>query len=171
MGSFNATITERFSLRGSYSYAHAELTDAAPNLITALDPPGFGTVYVDGQEGDRLPGSPKYQASLYAEYNLPLSNGLDLNFAYGFTASGDVLTRTGGRGAAQRSGRGLGRDRLHRQHLGRVCRDGRTLQPRREPGAEGCGRRPCPRPELLHQRLAAAQNRTSVHQEVRPLTS
>lgn len=96
--SFDAAVTERFSLRGSYSYAQAELTDDAPNLITALDPPGFGTVYVDGEAGDRLPGSPEYQASLYAEYNMPLSSGLDLDFAYGFTASGDVLTRTGARG-------------------------------------------------------------------------
>lgn len=96
--SFDAAVTERFSLRGSYSYAKAELTDDAPNLITALDPPGFGTVYVDGEAGDRLPGSPEYQASLFAEYNWPMSNGLDLDFAYGFTASGDVLTRTGARG-------------------------------------------------------------------------
>ena len=29
---------------------------------------------------------------------MPLSSGLDLDFAYGFTASGDVLTRTGARG-------------------------------------------------------------------------
>lgn len=95
--SFQAAVTERFSLRGSYSYAQAELTDDAPNLLTTLTPPGFDTDYVDGIAGDRLPGSPEYQASLSAEYNWPLSNGLDLDFAYGFTASGDVLTRTGGR--------------------------------------------------------------------------
>ena len=96
--SFNARVTEDFSLRGSYSYAKAELTDEAPNLITALDPPGFGTVYVDGEAGDRLPGSPEYQASLYGEYAWPMSNGLELDFSYGMTFSGDVLTRTGGRG-------------------------------------------------------------------------
>ncbi|MFN7110408.1 MAG: TonB-dependent receptor [Brevundimonas sp.] len=96
--SFNAQVTEAFSLRGSYSYAQAELTDLAERLITTIEPPGFGTVYVDGQEGDRLPGSPEYQASLYGEYTWPMANGLDLDFAYGATFSGDVLTRTGGRG-------------------------------------------------------------------------
>jgi len=99
--SFDAAVTERFSLRGSYSYAKAELTDDAPNLITTIAGSGdtpFETSYVDGEAGDRLPGSPEYQASLFAEYNWPMSNGLDLDFAYGFTASGDVLTRTGARG-------------------------------------------------------------------------
>ncbi|CAN5399304.1 TonB-dependent receptor [soil metagenome] len=95
---FNAQVTSRFSLRGSLSYTKAELTDLAPRLITTITPPGFDTSYVDGQSGDRLPGSPEYQASLYANYAQPLSNGMTVDYGYGISASGDVLTRTGGRG-------------------------------------------------------------------------
>ena len=99
--SFNGQITDAFSLRGSYSYTKAELTDDAPNLITAIvgtGPRPYDTFYVDGEDGDRLPGSPEYQVSLFANYEYPLSNGMTLDFGYGVTASGDVLTRTGGRG-------------------------------------------------------------------------
>ena len=99
--SFNSQITDAFSLRGSYSYTKAELTDDAPNLITAIvgtGPRPYDTFYVDGEDGDRLPGSPESQFSLFANYEYPLSNGMTLDFGYGVTASGDVLTRTGGRG-------------------------------------------------------------------------
>lgn len=99
--SFNAQVTDAFSLRGSYSYTKAELTDLAPNLITAITgeaPTPYDTFYVDGEAGDRLPGSPEYQLSLFADYAYPLANGMTLDFGYGVTASGDVLTRTGGRG-------------------------------------------------------------------------
>lgn len=99
--SFNAQITDAFSLRGSYSYTQAELTDDAPNLITAIvgtGPTPYDTFYVDGEAGDRLPGSPEYQFSLFANYEYPLANGMTLDFGYGLAASGDVLTRTGGRG-------------------------------------------------------------------------
>lgn len=96
---FDAQITDRFSLRGSYSYARAELTDVTVNLVARLDTASpYDIIYEDGQPGDRLPGSPEYQASLYADYEYPLANGLQLNFAYGISAFGDVLTRTGGRG-------------------------------------------------------------------------
>ncbi|KAK0332557.1 hypothetical protein LTR94_024377, partial [Friedmanniomyces endolithicus] len=63
--SFIGQVTDAFTLRGSYSYVQAELTDLAERLITTIVPPGFGTEYVDGQAGDRLPGSPEYQASLF----------------------------------------------------------------------------------------------------------
>lgn len=95
--SFDAQVTSQFSVRGSYSYTEAQLTALAPNLLTTINPPGFDTSYVDGQEGDRLPGSPKYQFSLFADYRHPLANGMELDFGYGVTASGDVLTQTGGR--------------------------------------------------------------------------
>jgi len=97
--SFNARVTPQFTLRGSYAYTDSELTALAPNLIPMINPPGYQSTvtYVDGQAGDRLPGSPKHQGSLYGVYRTQLGEG-DISFAYGVTAQGDVLTRTGGRG-------------------------------------------------------------------------
>lgn len=99
--SFDALVTEAFSLRGSFSHTTAELTDRAPNLITQIKgtiPGAYDTSYVDGQAGDRLPGSPEYQFSLFANYEYKLDSGMVLDFGYGVTASGDVLSRTGSRG-------------------------------------------------------------------------
>ncbi|WP_269716623.1 TonB-dependent receptor [Caulobacter sp. NIBR2454] len=97
---FNWLATERFRLRGAYSYADAKFTETTPNLISYIVPPGFNSTiaYEDGEDGDRLPGSPKHQGSLFASYTQPLSNGWDLEFGYGVTAAGNVLTRTGGKG-------------------------------------------------------------------------
>ena len=92
--SFNWLINERFSIRGSYSYTKAELTDVAPDLVSTVTPPGFSTVRFDGQDGDRLPGSPEHQGNIYATYVQPL-DGMDLTFNYGVTAVSDVLTKTG----------------------------------------------------------------------------
>ncbi len=94
--SFNWLIWDNFSLRGSYSYTKAELTELAPDLLSTVEPPGFGTLRVDGEDGDRLPGSPEHQGSLYADYILPLGN-MDLSISYGITAISDVLTKTGER--------------------------------------------------------------------------
>ncbi|MFN3816527.1 TonB-dependent receptor [Brevundimonas sp.] len=96
--SFDAAVTEALTLRGSLSYTRARLTARTVNLVAVLDPPGFGVTYEDGEDGDRMPGSPEYQFSLYGNYNYPLSNGFELDFAYGLTASGDVESRMGGRG-------------------------------------------------------------------------
>lgn len=97
--SFNANLTSQLSLRGSYAYTDSELTAVAPNLIPAINPPGYQSTvaYIDGQPGDRLPGSPKHQGSLYGVYRTQLGQG-DISFAYGVTAQSDLLTRTGGRG-------------------------------------------------------------------------
>jgi outer membrane receptor protein involved in Fe transport len=98
---FNLAISENWSLRGSYSYTKAELSDDAPNLITAIAPPGFGPFYVDGRNGDRLPGSPEHQGSLFVDFSMPLDNGMVFEFNYGVWAVSDVLTRTGGRGGGE----------------------------------------------------------------------
>ncbi len=95
--SFNWLITERLSLRGSYSYTKAELTDKAPDLISTVTPPGFTNKRIPGEDGDRLPGSPEHQGNLYATYVQPL-DGMDLTFNYGITAVSDVLTKTGEKG-------------------------------------------------------------------------
>ena len=97
--SFNWLMTENFSVRGSYSYSKAELTEDAPDLLQTSPGAGFATIRVDGRDGDRLPGSPEQQGSIYATYIMPLSD-MDLSFNYGITAVSDVLTKTGGRANA-----------------------------------------------------------------------
>jgi len=101
-------VTDRFTIRGNYSYAHAELTETTINLIPYIVPDAPGTPggsffqntieYANGEPGDRLPGAPEHEGSLFAEYNLPLSNGMELDLSYGFSAISDVLTRMGGKG-------------------------------------------------------------------------
>ncbi|MBD8527353.1 TonB-dependent receptor [Pseudomarimonas arenosa] len=96
--SFNALLTDYWSLRGSYAYTNAQLTEDAPALLNTIIPPGFSPrIDVDGRAGDRLPGSPKHQANLFASHLTELSDGKYLTFNYGISAIGDVFTRTGNR--------------------------------------------------------------------------
>ena len=71
-----------------------------PFLVRTITPPGFGTAFEDGRQGDRLPGSPENQWSIFADYTKPLSNGNELIFNGGYAWQDDVLTRTGGRGSS-----------------------------------------------------------------------
>lgn len=107
--SFSAVVTDNLTVRGSYAYTKAELTDDAPSLVSTIAdpslplPPGgspFGTVLLDGEAGDRLPGSPEHQASLIVDYERPLDSGLTFNAHYGARAITDVFTRVGNRGGA-----------------------------------------------------------------------
>ncbi|MFL9842200.1 TonB-dependent receptor [Sphingomonas sp. ST-64] len=93
----SARLAEGLSIRATYSYTNAELTELSPNLLQILTPPGFSTVYVDGQKGDRLPGSPEHQGSFFIDYETPLSGDWTLGAAYGVYLQSDVLSRTGGR--------------------------------------------------------------------------
>jgi len=102
--SFNVNITTAFSISGSYGYAKAKLTDAAPDLIRTILPPGFDVDFEDGQAGDRLPGSPEQQGSLFANYDFPVFDAATLKFSYGVTAIGDIITRTGERGGGETLG-------------------------------------------------------------------
>lgn len=96
--SFHALLTDMLSLRGSFAYTKAELTEDAPGLMNTVVPPGFSPrVDVDGLAGDRLPGTPEKQANLFASYLMELQGDRYLTFNYGVSAIGDVLTRTGGR--------------------------------------------------------------------------
>ncbi len=122
---FNWEATERFTVRGAYSYTDSQLSALSRDLITVLnqengfvvpndgsvlDPesPFFGLTpgdpasafRIDGQKGDRLPGAPQHSGSLFFNYNLPLENGLEWDFSYGVSAISEVLTRTGGRGGS-----------------------------------------------------------------------
>ncbi|HAY07087.1 MAG TPA: TonB-dependent receptor [Hyphomonas sp.] len=94
----NWLLTDAFSMRGSYSHSEASLTALAPGLIGTISPPGFGTVLLDGQDGDRLPGSPEDQFSVFGTYVHDLASGRTLTFNGGYSWQGDVLSRTGGRG-------------------------------------------------------------------------
>ncbi len=93
----NWQATSAFSLRGSYSHTETELTADVPSLIRTITPPGFGTAFEDGLSGDRLPGSPEDQFSVFASYEQPLRDAT-LIYNFGYAYQGDILTRTGGRG-------------------------------------------------------------------------
>jgi outer membrane receptor protein involved in Fe transport len=90
-------VTDQLSLRANYAYVKAELTDLAPDLIGTIEDDSFAPVFVDGLPGDRLPGSPEQQGSVFVSYEMPLGDN-ELRLNYGVSAIGDVLTRTGGRG-------------------------------------------------------------------------
>lgn len=91
---------DHWSFRASYAYADAQLTDTTLNLISFITPPGFQSTvqYLDGQPGDRLPGSPRHQFSFFGSYEQPISPTLDLGISYGVTAQSDVIRTIGGRG-------------------------------------------------------------------------
>lgn len=93
-------VSDALSLRGSYSHTEASLTALAPGLVSTISPPGFGTVLLDGEDGDRLPGSPEDQFSIFGSYVHDLLDGRTLTFHGGYAWQGDVLTRTAGRGGA-----------------------------------------------------------------------
>lgn len=95
--SFDWLITDNLSLRGSYAYTDAELTDDVEDLVGTVEPPGFAPVRVDGEDGDRLPGSPEHQGTLYANWVVPMGD-MDWSLNYGITAISDVLTKAGERG-------------------------------------------------------------------------
>lgn len=97
----DARLTDRFAVSGSFTYVQAELTEDAPGLLDRYVPPGFSREPVDGRAGDRLPGSPETQGALYLSYGRTLANDWQLDLNYGFTAFGDVLTRTGGRAGGE----------------------------------------------------------------------
>ena len=91
-------ISEALSVRGSYSHSEASLTALAPGLVGSITPPGFGTILIDGQDGDRLPGSPEDQFSVFGTYVHQLTADRTLTFNGGYAWQGDVLSRTGDRG-------------------------------------------------------------------------
>ncbi|MBK8197987.1 MAG: TonB-dependent receptor [Acidobacteria bacterium] len=90
--------TDALTLRGSYSHTEASLTAPAPGLVQSITPPGFGTILIDGRDGDRLPGSSEDQFSVFGSYVYDLVSGRTLTFNGGYAWQGDVLTRTGSLG-------------------------------------------------------------------------
>ncbi|WP_295695598.1 TonB-dependent receptor [uncultured Maricaulis sp.] len=93
-------VAHNFELRGTYSFTQSELTADVPFLVRTITTPGFGSAFEDGQAGDRLPGSPETQASVFGRYTTDLASGAQLNYNLGISYTGDILTRTGGRGSS-----------------------------------------------------------------------
>ena len=107
--SLDARATDRLRIGMSFAYTDAKLTDDAPNLLRVFTPtptspfgPGAGydglpAAYVAGQTGDRLPGSPKTQGTFNLGYYFPLNGKWSLDFDYGLTHIGDIITKVGNR--------------------------------------------------------------------------
>lgn len=95
----NWQVTDAFSVRGSYSFTQSELTAPVPDLVRTITPPGFATAFENGQSGDRLPGSPENQFSMFATYEQPFMDG-ELLWNFGYAWQDDVLSRAGGRGSS-----------------------------------------------------------------------
>ena len=85
-------IAPNFSLSGSFAWTDAKLTQDVDNLFA----PGIGAF-----DGDRLPGTPEYQAYVAAHYEIPLSDGSDVAFDWSMSYQSDVLTKVGERDFGQ----------------------------------------------------------------------
>lgn len=95
----NWNVTDQLTIRGSYSFTQSELTAPVPDLVRTITPPGFGTAFIDGQSGDRLPGSPENQFSIFGSYEQPFMDGA-LIYNLGYAWQDDVLTTAGARGTS-----------------------------------------------------------------------
>jgi outer membrane receptor protein involved in Fe transport len=96
--SLDAKVTNSFSVQASYAYTDAQLDEHSPGLIRTIVPPGFYPAYIDGEAGDRLPGSAKQRGSIALSFVEPIGRGLDLDLGWRTMISGDVLSTTGARG-------------------------------------------------------------------------
>lgn len=90
--------TERINIRGNFSYIDSELTANVLDLVRTIDPPGFANAFEDGISGDRLPGSPETQFSVFGSYTLPLVSGDELRFNASYSWQSNVLSAAGARG-------------------------------------------------------------------------
>ena len=94
----NWQVNDNFNLRGNLSYTKAELTEGVPSLVRTITPPGFDTAFEDGEPGDRLPGSPELQFSLFGSYTHELSGGDMVVVDGGYAWQDDVVSLVGARG-------------------------------------------------------------------------
>ncbi|MBA4089960.1 MAG: TonB-dependent receptor [Sphingobium sp.] len=92
---FNARITDQFTVRGNYSYLDAKLTEDVPGLLSTA------TGSADLFSGDRLPGSAKNSGAASAVYTMPMGDN-DLRLSWTATYTGGILTRPGARGGGER---------------------------------------------------------------------
>ncbi|MEN7538429.1 TonB-dependent receptor [Aurantiacibacter flavus] len=95
--SFQARPIPQLSIRGSFSYVDAHLTEDVEDIILVNDPPGqypTSLAKLDALSGDRLPGSAKHSGSLGATYTLPVGSD-DLVLNWTATYRGNVVSRLG----------------------------------------------------------------------------
>jgi len=98
--SSRAMLTDSIIAYATYSYTKAELTSDAPGLFRAFKPEDIasGTVsaqqveYYQGNDGDRLPGSPEQQFSLGVTYSTEVFGDKHLDISYGLTYQDDVFS-------------------------------------------------------------------------------
>jgi outer membrane receptor protein involved in Fe transport len=115
--SLDALVTDRFNVGFTYSHVTAELSDVAPDVLREFTPDcptscfgpgtaydGLDAVYVDGQPGDRLPGSPEDQMTFSLGYTVPFDGGSILDLNYHVASIGDVFTKIGNRGGGETLG-------------------------------------------------------------------
>jgi len=93
--SFDYAPTDAFNIRGNYAYTHARLTSDAPGLYTENAFYNIAANDTGGVDGDRLPGSPEHQFSLFGDYTQGLSGGQDLIYRAGLSYTSDILQRVG----------------------------------------------------------------------------
>ncbi|MBB4858951.1 outer membrane receptor protein involved in Fe transport [Novosphingobium chloroacetimidivorans] len=85
-------ITPELTLRGTYSYTDAQLTEDAADIVVSQGVPN--PVF----DGDRLPSSTKHQGSAQLTYTYPLANGADIEASWAATYTGNIYSRIGLRG-------------------------------------------------------------------------
>lgn len=94
----DALLADGLTVQANYAYTDAQLEDLSPDLIRTITPPGFSSAYVDGEAGDRLPGSARNRASIALSYLKPVSDAFALDLGWRTAYSGDVLSTAGARG-------------------------------------------------------------------------
>lgn len=82
-----ALLTDELTMYATYSFTKAELTADAPFLFPTED----------GEDGDRLPGSPEQQFSFGVTYSQEIFDDKMLDVSYGLTAQSDIITKVGER--------------------------------------------------------------------------
>jgi len=95
--SFQVKPIPELTIRGSYSYTDAQLTEDVPGIITVNSPAGqypSAPLKIDALDGDRLPGSAKHSGALGATYVTPIFEG-DLVANWTATYRGNVVSRLG----------------------------------------------------------------------------
>ena len=91
-------VTPRLVVQANYAYTDAHLTSVAPNLVVVQDP----QEQLDGEPGDRLPGSTKNSGSAQATYTYPLGEDRAVEANWTTTYTGSIYSRVGLRGFGTR---------------------------------------------------------------------
>lgn len=87
-------VTPELVIQGNYAYTDAHLTGVSTKLVVVQDP----QEQLDGEPGDRLPGSTKNSGSVQATYThrVGVEGAIEANWTATYT--GDIYSRVGLRG-------------------------------------------------------------------------